>query len=64
MKRQLLTCMLMLFGAFSLMAQNKVTGRITDNSGQGVIGASVMVKGTGNGVVVDRDGLYEIASCP
>ncbi|MCR5243565.1 MAG: TonB-dependent receptor [Bacteroidales bacterium] len=64
MKRQLLTCMLMLFGAFSLMAQNKVTGRITDNSGQGVIGASVMVKGTGNGVVADLDGRYEIAAGP
>ena len=54
----------MLFGAFSLMAQNKVTGRITDNSGQGVIGASVMVKGTGNGVVADLDGRYEIAAGP
>ncbi|MBP5234575.1 MAG: TonB-dependent receptor plug domain-containing protein, partial [Bacteroidales bacterium] len=60
MKRQLLTCMLMLFGALSLMAQNKVTGRITDNSGQGVINASVMVKGTNNGVVADLDGYYEI----
>ena len=60
MKKHILTCLLMLFGAVSLMAQNKVTGTITDNSGYGVIGASVIEKGTRNGAVADLDGNYEI----
>ena len=33
-----------------------VTGKILDRGGQSVIGASVIEKGTGNGVVVDLDG--------
>ena len=37
-----------------------VAGRILDRGGQSVIGASVIEKGTGNGVVVDFDGNYSI----
>jgi len=54
----------MLFGAVSLMAQTKITGTITDNTGYGVIGASVVEKGTQNGAVADFDGKYEITVRP
>ena len=37
-----------------------VTGRITDPSGEPIIGASVFVAGTSNGVISDMDGNYEI----
>ena len=37
-----------------------VKGRIVDNNGQSVIGASVIEKGTGHGVMADLDGNYSI----
>lgn len=37
-----------------------VKGVVTDNKGESLPGASVMVKGTGNGVVTDESGKYEI----
>lgn len=46
--------------AVTLSAQVVVKGVVTDHSGLGVISASVMEKGTANGVVTDLDGNYEI----
>lgn len=46
--------------AVTLSAQIVVKGVVTDHSGLGVINASVMEKGTANGVVTDLDGNYEI----
>ena len=40
--------------------KRKVSGRITDKTGEGVIGASVIEKGTTNGVVTDFDGNFTI----
>ena len=55
MKHKLLAIMLALFATASLSAQVKVTGIVKDDTGQGVIGASVMEKGTTNGAVTDLD---------
>ena len=41
----------------------KVTGKVTCD-GEGVIGASVMVKGTSNGTMADIDGKYSINAAP
>jgi len=61
MKHKLLTFMLALFAtAAAMTAQVKVTGVVKDDTGQGVIGASVMEKGTTNGAVTDLDGNYVI----
>lgn len=38
-----------------------VKGRVTDQAGEGVPGASVIISGTTNGVVTDIDGYYDIA---
>ena len=46
------------------MAQGKVTGTVVDASGEPVIGASVMVKGTSNGAVTDFNGNYTIQNVP
>ena len=57
MKHKLLTIMLaFLATATGLFAQVRVTGTVTDDTGYGVIGASVMEKGTQNGAVTDIDG--------
>ena len=52
--------------AQSVYAQSgtiKVTGKVSCN-GEGVIGASVLVKGTTNGTVTDMDGSYAINVSP
>ncbi len=38
----------------------EVTGKITDEAGQGLPGASVVVKGTSNGTTTDLDGNYSL----
>ena len=45
-------------------AQNKITGKVVDNTGEPVIGASVLIKGTSNGAVTDMDGNYTINNAP
>lgn len=42
------------------MAQNKVTGTVTDATGEAVIGATVVIEGTTQGVVTDIDGNFSI----
>ncbi|WP_081852617.1 TonB-dependent receptor [Prevotella sp. 10(H)] len=39
----------------------RITGQITDEKGEPLIGVSVTVKGTTNGVVTDLDGVYSIS---
>jgi len=46
----------------SAFAQNKIKGTVTDEAGQPVIGAAVIVKGTTNGVVTDESGNYSISA--
>ena len=41
-------------------SKRKITGRVIDSSGEPIIGASVMVKGTGSGSVTDVDGCFNI----
>jgi TonB-linked SusC/RagA family outer membrane protein len=54
----LLVCLL----SGSAFAQNQVTGRITDPSdGSGVIGATVLEKGTNNGTVTDLEGNFVLS---
>ena len=46
------------------MAQGKVSGVVVDASGEPVIGASVVVKGTSNGTITDFNGHFTIQSVP
>ena len=53
-----------MFSVVDIYAQNvKVSGRVTDNNGEPVIGASVLVVGTKNGTSTNVDGRYTI-TCP
>ena len=44
----------------AIQQTTKIKGTVVDNTGFGVIGAAVVVKGTTNGVVTDFDGNFEI----
>lgn len=56
--------MVVLFTAGQLNAQDvKVSGRVTDDNGEPVVGASVVIKGTKKGVGTNVDGRYTI-QCP
>ena len=61
MRSKLCTCMALLFFCLSLAAQSQkvtVTGKILDQTGLPVIGASVIEDGTQNGAITDLDGNY------
>ena len=55
---------LMVVSSMLTFAQGRVSGTVADASGEPVIGASVVVKGTGNGTVTDFDGRFTIANVP
>ena len=62
-KTVLLRSSAFLFGMFMctlMMAQNSVSGTITDASGEVLIGANVLVKGTTDGTISNFDGTYEV----
>ncbi len=46
--------------AFIVRAQTKISGRVTDNSGNPIQKASVVVKGTRTGTTTDADGNYSL----
>lgn len=52
--------MLVMFSISITLAQRTVTGTISDSSGETLIGANVLVKGTTAGTVTDIDGTYSI----
>ncbi|MEP4948142.1 MAG: SusC/RagA family TonB-linked outer membrane protein [Flavobacteriaceae bacterium] len=52
--------MLCLLGTVSLVAQQTISGKVTDVSGEPIPGASVLVQGTTNGVAADFDGNFTI----
>ena len=43
-----------------VMAQSIITGNVKDISGEPIIGASVVITGTSNGVVTDFDGNFQL----
>ena len=50
----------MLIFASTLMYAQEITGTVVDETGEGVIGATVKEKGTSNGAVTDLDGNFKI----
>ena len=59
LKRYLLSTLL-IFACTLMYAQQEITGTVVDETGEGVIGATVKEKGTGNGTVTDFDGNFKI----
>ncbi len=60
MKKLYLPLLLVLFVVGFASAQRTVSGTITDTEGEPLIGASVLVQGTGVGTVADFDGSYTL----
>jgi TonB-linked SusC/RagA family outer membrane protein len=60
MKKISLVLSLVLFAFGFALAQRTVTGTISDQKGEPMVGASVLVKGTTTGVVSDIDGKYSL----
>ena len=63
MKQQLKrasVALLMTMVCFLAFAQKTITGTVKDSQGEAVIGASILEKGTRNGVVTDFDGNFTI----
>lgn len=59
----LTTCLLLV--TLSAFSQSKtITGTVKDGVGEPLIGVSVVVKGTSNGVVTDIDGNYSLTNVP
>ena len=50
--------------AINLNAQDRITGQVTDENGEALIGANLMQKGTANGDATDLDGNFSILLVP
>ena len=53
-----------MFFALDVSAQATINGQVKDETGEGVIGASVVEKGTSNGTVTDFDGNFSLKCKP
>lgn len=47
-------------GVQAVQQARKITGTVVDQSGEPIIGANVMVKGTTNGTITDFDGNFSL----
>lgn len=61
-EKTLVTFFLSMLCVFASAQSNKVTGMVVDQSGQAVIGASVLVVGTKVGTITDLDGKFMLLS--
>ena len=57
---RLLLLMAVVFFALDVSAQTTINGHVKDDTGEDIIGASVIVKGTQNGTVTDFDGNFQL----
>lgn len=61
MKKISLVLFLLVAGAASIFAQRTVVGKVTDAKGEGLIGASILAKGSTRGTVTDIDGAFSLS---
>ena len=59
--KRLLILYVALFLASAAFSQINVSGSITDESGEPLIGATVFIEGTGTGTIADMDGKFKIS---
>ncbi len=59
--KKLSLLLFMVFATVSIaLSQKTVTGTVTDDTGEALIGANVLVKGTNDGTITDIDGNYSV----
>ena len=61
---RLILSLAVMFFALDVSAQTTIRGHVIDDTGEGVIGATVTVKGTQGGTVTDIDGNFSINCQP
>lgn len=61
MKKLSLVLFMLMTSLVAALAQRTITGKVIDGNGEGLIGASILVKGTTRGTVTDIDGAFSIA---
>jgi TonB-linked SusC/RagA family outer membrane protein len=61
MKKMLPLFLALIFLSAHSWAQRTVSGRVTDDKGEGLPGVNVMIKGTSTGVTTDVDGNFQIS---
>jgi TonB-dependent starch-binding outer membrane protein SusC len=61
-RKWLLVLPLVLFGLVAFAQNARITGKVTDDTNEGLPGVSVQVKGTATGTVTDIDGNFSISA--
>ncbi len=61
MKKHLLALALVVLSMASAVAQRAITGKVTDQNGEALIGASILAKGSTSGTVTNVDGTYSLS---
>lgn len=61
MRKILLLSTLFFFAITTVMAQRTVSGKVTDDTGEGLPGVNVVIKGTTNGTTTDLDGNFTLS---
>ena len=59
-KTTYLSSLLVLLFAYSIFAQNAVTGTITDEAGNPIPGVTILIVGTNQGTTSDFDGNFTL----
>lgn len=62
--KNLLVCFFLIATTNLFSQQQKITGKVTDNNGEILLGASIIIKGTVTGTETDFDGNYQINASP
>ena len=61
----LVTAIMLLFSSTAMAQSLSITGKVIDkNSQEPVIGASVLIEGTTNGIITDLDGKFTLSNVP
>lgn len=60
MKKGILLSCIIAFCITTLQAQNTVSGKVTDESGQALAGVNILEQGTTNGTTTNTDGNYQL----
>ncbi len=64
MNRKLLLCLAAFLLAAAVQAQNTLTGTVTDQNDEPLIGATVQISGTTRGSITDLNGKFQIVNVP
>ena len=59
---KVLSVVLLFMGGVTVSAQNTVGGVVSDETGEALIGANILVKGTSDGTVTDIDGSFSLST--